>query len=67
MSPLGRSSSISAVNGSRPAGPAADVLTSQAAPSDPTMASNAISVFISVMARAGRCRTVPLRITCARR
>ena len=48
MSPLGRSSSISAVNGSRPAGPAADVLTSHAAPSDPTMASNAISVFISV-------------------
>ena len=46
MSPLGRSSSISAVNGSRPAGPAADVLTSHAAPSDPTMASNAISVFI---------------------
>ena len=43
------------VNVPQPAGPAADVLTSQAAPSDPTMAPNAISVFI--------CLAAPFRIS----
>ena len=50
MSPLGLSSSISAVSGSRPCGPAPEVWISQTDGSDRTISSNPLSAILGAIA-----------------